>query len=78
MILRASTQRRLPTFESPTLIIASHHDYVHPLAFAERLQQILPHATLRVITAKSINKDQYKLDFREALSEFLTAMLVSR
>lgn len=62
----------------PTLIIASHHDYVHPLAFAEHLRQILPHAILRIITAKSINKDQYMLDFREALSQFLTAMLVSR
>jgi pimeloyl-ACP methyl ester carboxylesterase len=62
----------------PTLIIGSHQDFVHPLAYAERLQQILPHATLQVITAKSINKDQYKLDFREALSRFLTEMLVTR
>jgi pimeloyl-ACP methyl ester carboxylesterase len=61
----------------PTLIIGTHHDFVHPLAYAERLQQILPHATLRVITAKSVNKDHYKLDFREALSQFLTGMLVS-
>jgi pimeloyl-ACP methyl ester carboxylesterase len=62
----------------PTLIVCSHHDYVHPLAYAERLQQILPHATLQVITAKSIDKDQYKLDFREALRRFLTAVLGSR
>lgn len=62
----------------PTLIIGSHHDYVHPLAYAERLQQLLPHATLQVITAKSINKDQYKLDFREALGRFLIEMLGSR
>jgi pimeloyl-ACP methyl ester carboxylesterase len=62
----------------PTLIIGSHQDFVHPLAYAERLQQLLLHATLQVITAKSINKDQYKLDFREALSRFLTEMLVTR
>jgi pimeloyl-ACP methyl ester carboxylesterase len=62
----------------PTLIIGSHQDYVHPLAYAERLQQILPHATLQVITAKSIDKDQYKLDFREPLRRFLNAMLGSR
>jgi pimeloyl-ACP methyl ester carboxylesterase len=65
----------IATIRVPTLIIGSHHDYVHPLAYAERLQHLLPHATLRVITAKSINKDQYKLDFREALGRFLSGML---
>jgi pimeloyl-ACP methyl ester carboxylesterase len=59
----------------PTLIIGTDQDFVHPLAYAERLQQILPHATLQRITSKSINKDQYKLDFREALSRFLIGML---
>jgi pimeloyl-ACP methyl ester carboxylesterase len=59
----------------PTLIIGTDQDFVHPLAYAERLQQILPHATLQRITSKSINKDQYKLDFRDALSRFLIGML---
>jgi pimeloyl-ACP methyl ester carboxylesterase len=59
----------------PTLIIGTHQDFVHPLAYAERLQQILPHATLRVITSKSVSKEKYKLDFREALGRFLGAML---
>jgi pimeloyl-ACP methyl ester carboxylesterase len=68
----------LATIQVPTLILGSHHDYVHPLAYAECLQQILPHATLRLITAKSINKDQYRLDFREALSRFLLEILGSR
>jgi pimeloyl-ACP methyl ester carboxylesterase len=59
----------------PTLIIGTDQDFVHPLAYAERLQQILPHATLQRITSKSINKDQYRLDFRDALSRFLIGML---
>jgi pimeloyl-ACP methyl ester carboxylesterase len=59
----------------PTLIIGTDQDFVHPLAYAERLQQILPHATLHRITSKSINKNQYKLDFRDALSRFLIGML---
>jgi pimeloyl-ACP methyl ester carboxylesterase len=60
----------------PTLIIANDHDYVHPLAYADHLKQILPSATLQVITAKSISKDLYKLDFSEALHSFLTGMAV--
>jgi pimeloyl-ACP methyl ester carboxylesterase len=60
------------------LIIGTDRDYVHPLAYAERLQQMLPHATLRAITAKSISIDQYRQDFRDALSRFLTEMLASR
>jgi pimeloyl-ACP methyl ester carboxylesterase len=59
----------------PTLLIGTDQDFVHPFAYSERLQQILPHATLQRITSKSINKDQYKLDFREALGRFLNGML---
>ena len=62
----------------PTLIIGTDHDYVHPLAYAERLQQMIPRANLQVITAKSISIDQYRQDFRDALSRFLTEMLASR
>jgi pimeloyl-ACP methyl ester carboxylesterase len=61
--------------QAPALIIGTDQDFVHPLAYAERLQQILPHAALRIITSKSINKAQYKLDFREALGWFLNGML---
>jgi pimeloyl-ACP methyl ester carboxylesterase len=61
---------------APTLIIANDHDYVHPLAYANRLKQILPNATLQIITAKSINKGLYKRDFSEALRSFLTGMAV--
>ena len=62
----------------PALIIATDHDYVHPLAYAKRLQQMLPRANLRVITAKSISIDQYRQEFRDALSRFLTEVLASR
>jgi pimeloyl-ACP methyl ester carboxylesterase len=61
---------------APTLIIANDHDYVHPLAYANHLKQILPNATLQIITAKSINKDLYKLDFTGSLRRFLIGMAV--
>jgi pimeloyl-ACP methyl ester carboxylesterase len=63
---------------APTLIVGNHHDFVHPVAYAKRLQQIIPHATMAVITSKSMNKDLYKLEFREALSRFLIGAAVSQ
>jgi pimeloyl-ACP methyl ester carboxylesterase len=59
----------------PTLIIGTHQDFVHPLAYAERLQRLISPATLQIITSKSVSKDQYKLDFRDALFRFLSGML---
>lgn len=70
-------EKDITKIAAPVLIVGNHHDFVHPLAYAERLQQILPHATMAVITSKSINKDLYKFDFRGALSRFLTGMAVS-
>jgi pimeloyl-ACP methyl ester carboxylesterase len=69
---------RIAKIAVPTLIIANDHDYVHPLAYANRLKQILPNATLQVITAKSINKDLYRFDFNETLRRFLTGMAVAQ
>jgi pimeloyl-ACP methyl ester carboxylesterase len=61
----------------PTLILANHHDYVHPLVYAERLQELIPNAILQVITAKSIDKELYKVEFKEALRSFLTGMAMA-
>ncbi len=62
----------------PVQIIGNLHDFVHPLAYAERLQRLLPQAIMTVITSKSINKDLYRFDFRAALGRFLTGMAVSQ
>jgi pimeloyl-ACP methyl ester carboxylesterase len=67
--------KMIAAIQVPALVIGTDQDFVHPLAYAERLQQILPYATLQVITSKSINKDRYKRDFRESLSQFLSGML---
>lgn len=71
-------EARIAKIAVPTLIIANDHDYVHPLAYANRLKQILPNATLQIVTAKSINKDLYKRDFSESLRRFLSGMAVSQ
>jgi pimeloyl-ACP methyl ester carboxylesterase len=68
-------EETIAAIQVPALVIGTRQDFVHPLAYAERLQYILPHASLRVVTSKSISKDQYRLDFREALDRYLSGML---
>lgn len=60
----------------PTLIVVNAQDYVHPLVHGERLQDLLPNATLRTITSKSINRERYIVEFKHALAEFLTKLEV--
>lgn len=64
---------RLGRIAAPTLIVANAQDYVHPLAYAERLRSLLPHATLRIITSKTVDRAAYVAEFRAALAEFLAA-----
>lgn len=63
---------------APTLILGNPHDFVHPLVYAERLQQLLPHANLRVVTAKSIDKSLYQRECQESIGIFLTERLAAK
>jgi pimeloyl-ACP methyl ester carboxylesterase len=63
---------------APTLILGNHHDFVHPLIYAERLQQLIPNVTLRVVTAKSTSRELYKSDIQQSLTGFLTGILVAQ
>jgi pimeloyl-ACP methyl ester carboxylesterase len=56
----------------PTLIIGNTQDYVHPLAYCEKLRALLPNSKLQTITSKTIDRDKYVVEFRHALTEFLT------
>jgi pimeloyl-ACP methyl ester carboxylesterase len=56
---------------APTLIIANDQDYVHPLAYARQLLELLPHATMQIITSKTIDRQAYETEFKGALSNFL-------
>lgn len=55
----------------PTLILANHHDPIHPWEFATELAREIPGAELREITAKSVNIDQHTRDVQAALDSFL-------
>lgn len=55
----------------PTLIIANHHDYVHPTHLADKLAVMIPNSKHVVITSKTINEASYVAEFRNALDGFL-------
>jgi pimeloyl-ACP methyl ester carboxylesterase len=56
---------------APTLIVANHQDFVHPIAYARELQAALPNAELELITSKTIDRQAYVTEFKAALSAFL-------
>lgn len=57
----------------PTLILGCDRDAVHPLGYARALQALIPHATLREITSKSVDRHAYVAEFRAAIASFLAA-----
>jgi pimeloyl-ACP methyl ester carboxylesterase len=55
----------------PTLVLANHHDPIHPWEFGQELAREIPGAQLREITPKSLNLDQHTRDVQSALESFL-------
>jgi pimeloyl-ACP methyl ester carboxylesterase len=62
---------QMAALKIPTLIIANGQDHVHPLAYAQALAEAIPGAALREITSKSVNREAYLAEFRNALKVFL-------
>jgi pimeloyl-ACP methyl ester carboxylesterase len=55
----------------PTLILGNRQDPIHPWEYAEVLAQLIPGATLREITSKSVSVEAHAADVQEALDRFL-------
>lgn len=65
----SETQLRALTI--PVLIVGHGQDLVHPLDYARRLAEMIPHAHLAEITPKAIDKTRYTAELRAAISAFL-------
>jgi pimeloyl-ACP methyl ester carboxylesterase len=61
----------------PTLVIGNAEEYVHPLRYASQLKDLIPGATLQVITSKTVDKALYKSQFRETLACFFESRTVA-
>ncbi|WP_368904960.1 alpha/beta fold hydrolase [Taklimakanibacter lacteus] len=68
------TESELRAIDVPTLVIGHGRDLAHPLAYAEELADLIPHAQLRKITPKAESADAYRWDFKASLEEFLESI----
>jgi hypothetical protein len=59
------------SLDVPTLVIGNDRDYVHPLATARMLSELIPAAQFREITGKSTSKERYVAEFCVAMATFL-------
>ena len=68
----------LAALRLPVMVIGNDRDYVHPLADARALAAAIPAATFVEITSKSVKRDAYVREFRQALAGFLASLSSAR
>jgi len=69
---------QLAALRLPALIIGHGKDEAHPLAYAEKLADLIPDSRLVKITPKADSRQRYVADFREALKRFLADLPETR
>ena len=67
----ASSNDDLRSLTCPALVLGNGEDLIHPLTYAAEIAEALPNATLKKITSKSVSRDRYVGEFKQALAEFL-------
>jgi len=66
------TREQMSRLALPTLVIANEGDYVHSIAMATEVAELIPGAKLLIIPSKHTNRDAYVEAFKAALDEFLS------
>jgi pimeloyl-ACP methyl ester carboxylesterase len=67
------TRQQMSRLALPTLVIANEGDYVHSIATASAVAELIPEAKLTIIPSKNFNRDAYVAAFKAALDEFLSS-----
>jgi pimeloyl-ACP methyl ester carboxylesterase len=67
----AVTPEQVRAIRVPTLIIATERDYIHPMAHAVALRDMIPQSRLVTITPKGVDKPRHVAEFRAQLLQFL-------
>jgi pimeloyl-ACP methyl ester carboxylesterase len=65
------TLQDIASLDLPTLVIGNGEEYVHPLAYASQLSDLIPNAKLHIVTSKTVDNVLYRSQFREALAAFI-------
>ncbi len=68
------SQAQAEALPTPALVIGHGIEFVHPLAYAERLAAVLPHATLVRVTPKATSRAAYVAEVRAAIAAFLLSL----
>jgi pimeloyl-ACP methyl ester carboxylesterase len=55
----------------PTLVMGNQRDPIHPFEYAEVMARLIPGATIRELTPKSVSLEQHNADVQRHLMEFL-------
>jgi pimeloyl-ACP methyl ester carboxylesterase len=66
------TREQMSRLALPTLVIANEGDYVHSIATATAVAELIPGANLKIIPSKTSNRDAYVEAFKAALDKFLS------
>ncbi|MEJ0002732.1 MAG: hypothetical protein WDN30_02750 [Pararobbsia sp.] len=64
------TRAEMGCLELPTLVIANGQDFVHSVETAQTLNGIIPGSQLRLITSKTVSRERYVEEFKQALRAF--------
>jgi pimeloyl-ACP methyl ester carboxylesterase len=66
----------IAAIDMPTLVVGNGEEYVHPLAYALQLKDLIADSVLKIVTSKTVDRRLYYSEFLEALTRFLTEMAV--
>lgn len=72
------SRRDITALGMPTLVIGNAEEYVHPLSYAALLKDLIPGASLQIVTSKSVDKAVYRAQFCAALASFLQSRAGTR
>jgi pimeloyl-ACP methyl ester carboxylesterase len=65
------SRQDIASIDMPTLVIGNGEDYVHPLRYAAQLNDLIPGASLQIVTSKTVDKALYQSQFCGSLASFL-------
>lgn len=62
-----------PQLATPTLVVGTERDPVHPAACADAWARALPNATLRMVTPKAVDEERHAREVTAAVDTFLAS-----
>lgn len=68
------SRAEIECLDLPTLVVANGQDFVHSVETARTLHNLIPGSQFRLITSKTVSRQQYVGEFKQALQEFLEPM----